>query len=61
LKTYRRHAILVIVVLAAFIAPPDITSQLIIAFPLYLLYELSITISARVLKQEKEKAVQEWS
>ncbi|WP_245759908.1 twin-arginine translocase subunit TatC [Thermoflavifilum thermophilum] len=61
LKTYRRHAILVIVILAAFIAPPDITSQLIIAFPLYLLYELSITISARVLKQEKEKAVEEWS
>jgi sec-independent protein translocase protein TatC len=61
LKTYRRHAILVIVVLAAFIAPPDITSQLIIAFPLYLLYELSISISARVLKQEKEKAIQEWS
>ncbi|MCL6523468.1 MAG: twin-arginine translocase subunit TatC [Thermoflavifilum sp.] len=59
MKTYRRHAILVIVVLAAFIAPPDITSQLIIAFPLYLLYELSIGISARVIKQEK--AAQEWS
>jgi sec-independent protein translocase protein TatC len=61
LKSYRKEAILVIVILAAFITPPDVTSQLIVSVPLYLLFELSITISARVLKQKQEQEAKEWS
>lgn len=61
LKRYRRHAILVIVIIAAFIAPPDMTSQVIISLPLYLLFELSILISARVMRQKAEQDKKEWS
>jgi sec-independent protein translocase protein TatC len=57
LKKYRRHAILVIVILAAIITPPDVFSQLLVCFPLLALYEVGIVISKRVMKQkEKEHA-----
>lgn len=39
---YRRHAFIFIVVIAAIITPPDILTLIIVAFPLYLLYEVSI-------------------
>jgi len=65
LRTYRRHAIVVILVLAAVITPPDVIDQLIVFTPLYLLYEISIYVSARALKGMEEKEnqpdVEEWS
>ncbi len=52
MRTYRRHAVVVILIVAAVITPsPDITSQLLVAFPLYILYEVSIIISAREEKR----------
>jgi sec-independent protein translocase protein TatC len=48
LKKYRRHALVVVLILAAIITPPDVTSQILVAFPLLLLYEISIVISKRV-------------
>ncbi|HUR11876.1 MAG TPA: twin-arginine translocase subunit TatC [Flavitalea sp.] len=55
LKTYRKYAFLVILIVAAVITPsPDWTSQLIVTLPLVLLYELSIFISARVYKRDAE-------
>ena len=63
LRKYRKHAIIIILILAAIITPPDPLSQTIIAVPLYLLYEISILISAielrRKLKYEEELARQE--
>ncbi|MGX9987053.1 twin-arginine translocase subunit TatC [Soonwooa purpurea] len=57
LKTYRRHAIVLIMVVAAIITPADVLSMLAAAFPLLLLYEFSIFISKYVFnKQEKEKS-----
>lgn len=55
LKTYRKYAFVVILVVAAVITPsPDWMSQLIVCIPLILLYELSIFISNRVyVAQEK--------
>lgn len=53
LRTYRRHALVVIIILAAVITPPDVTSQMILSMPLYALYEVSILISARVAKQRE--------
>lgn len=48
LKNYRRHAILVIVVISAILTPsPDVFSQVIVALPIYLLYEVSIGLAAR--------------
>lgn len=57
LRTYRRHAIIVILIVAAVITPPDVVSQTIVAIPLYLLYEVSILVSARV-QRKREKALQ---
>lgn len=51
MKKYRRHALVIILVLAAIITPPDITSQLILAFPLVLLYEISIIVSQKVTRK----------
>lgn len=51
LKTYRRHAIVLIMVVAAIITPADVFSMLAAAFPLLLLYEFSIFLSNRVYKR----------
>ncbi len=48
LRTYRRHAYVGILVVAAIITPPDVTSQLIVSIPLIGLYELSILMAARI-------------
>lgn len=53
LKTYRRHAMVVILIVAAIITPsPDVTSQIMVAIPLFVLYEISIKVSAVVLKNK---------
>jgi sec-independent protein translocase protein TatC len=54
MRKYRKHAIVVIFILAAIITPPDVFSQTLVAVPLLILYEVSILISGRVMKQ-KEK------
>jgi sec-independent protein translocase protein TatC len=51
MKTYRRHAYLLILVLSGVVTPsPDIISQVLVSIPLVILYELSIGVSARVEK-----------
>ena len=56
LKTYRRHAIVLIMVVAAIITPADVLSMMAAALPLLLLYEFSILMSKYVFnKLEKEK------
>jgi sec-independent protein translocase protein TatC len=45
MRYYRRHSIIVIMILSSFITPPDPVSMLIMAFPLILLYEISIGVS----------------
>jgi len=50
---YRKHAIVVILILAAVITPPDVISQVIVTIPIYLLFEVSILVAKRVVKQEK--------
>jgi len=52
MRQYRKHAIVVIFILAAIITPPDIFSQTLVAVPLLILYEVSIFISAGVMKQK---------
>lgn len=51
LKTYRKIAIVVILIVSAIITPPDVMTQLLISFPLYGLYEASIFIVGRVEKK----------
>lgn len=53
MRTYRRHAIVVILILAAVITPTsDANTMLLVAMPLYVLYEMSIIVSARVIKNK---------
>jgi sec-independent protein translocase protein TatC len=59
LVKYRRHAIVFIVILAAIITPPDAITQMMIAIPLYLLYEVSIIVTKRIDKEKKEKEERE--
>ena len=53
MRVYRKHAMVLTLVLSAIITPPDITSQILVSFPLVLLYELGIKISSRVIKNQK--------
>lgn len=55
MRKYRRHAIVFCLVLAALLTPPDPVSQILIAIPLTLLYELSIWVSKVSLRKRKEK------
>ena len=55
LKTYRRHAIVLIMVVAAIITPADVLSMLAAALPLLLLYELSILMSSFVYKKNQKQ------
>ncbi len=60
LRTYRKYAYVIILIISAVITPsPDWTSQTIVAVPLVILYEISIFISARVVKQQKLEE-KEW-
>lgn len=56
MRTYRRHAIVIILIIAAILTPsPDPVNQMIFASPLYVLYEISILISAMVARREKKE------
>ena len=64
LKKYRKHALVVVLILAAIITPPDIASQVIVAIPILILYEISITVSRRVIKKQQKnvtKRLQEFN
>lgn len=54
LRTYRKYAYVAILLIAAIITPsPDWMSQAIVSFPLFVLYEISIVISARVVRENR--------
>ena len=54
MRKYRRHAIVIILVFAAIMTPPDIISQILVALPVLLLYNISIRISKRVLRNQEK-------
>lgn len=61
LRKVRKYSIIIILIVAAVITPgPDVISQLTVALPLYLLYEISILLTK---KEEKKRAQEdkEWS
>jgi sec-independent protein translocase protein TatC len=61
LRATRKYAVVIILIVAAFITPsPDWMSQLIVFIPLFLLYELSILVSARVFKKLEKDQDKEW-
>lgn len=50
LRKYRKHAIVGVLIIAAAITPPDLISQIIVAIPIVILYEIGILVSVRVEK-----------
>ncbi|WP_347372852.1 twin-arginine translocase subunit TatC [Aequorivita sp. Q41] len=52
LRKYRKFALIIVLVLSAVITPPDIVSQIIVAIPIIILYEVSIHISKIVIKNQ---------
>jgi len=56
---YRRHSLVVVLALSAIITPPDVFSQILVAFPLMFLYEVGIKISKRIVKKEQLLAKQQ--
>ncbi len=55
MKTYRRHAYVVMLLLSAIITPPDVFSQIMVCVPLIFLYEVGIVISRRVVRQRERE------
>jgi len=55
LKKYRKIALVIVLILSAIITPPDITSQIVVAIPVLILYQISIYISKVVVKREEKK------
>ena len=56
LKEYRKYALVLVLILAAVITPPDIISQVIVAIPMVILYEVSIKISKFIVKKQQKAA-----
>lgn len=55
LKKYRKIALVVVLILSAIITPPDVASQIVVAIPVLILYQVSIYISKVVIKREAKK------
>ena len=62
LKQSRKYAIVLIFVVAGIITPgPDLISQISVALPLLLLYEVSIVLTKRVEAEKAKEELEEWS
>ena len=56
LRKYRKYSLVLVLILSAIITPPDIASQIVVAVPILILYEISIYISKAVVKKQAKKA-----
>ncbi|WP_417238741.1 twin-arginine translocase subunit TatC [Bizionia sp.] len=56
LKKYRKFALVIVLIISAIITPPDIASQVIVAIPILLLYQISIYISKIVVRNQARQA-----
>jgi len=54
LRNYRKYAVVIVLIIAAIVTPPDVVSQITVSIPMLIIYEASIFVSAFVVKKEKE-------
>ena len=52
LRKYRKYAIVIVLIVAAIVTPPDVVSQMIVAIPMLIIFELSVIISSIVYKRK---------
>jgi len=55
MRNYRKHAFVLILIVAAIITPPDVITQFLIGMPIFFLYEVSILIAARITKKREKE------
>tara|TARA_R110002049_G_scaffold80907_4_gene205706 strand:- start:697 stop:1536 length:840 start_codon:yes stop_codon:yes gene_type:complete len=55
LKKHRKIALVVVLIVSAVITPPDVASQIVVTIPVLILYQVSIYISKRVIKNEAKR------
>ena len=55
LRKYWKYAVVIILIVAAIVTPPDVVSQLIVAIPMLLIYEVSILLSVLVHKKQRKE------
>ena len=55
LRKYRKYAIVIVLIIAAIVTPPDVVSQITVAIPMLLIYEASIFISVFVMKNKEKQ------
>ncbi len=60
MKKYRKHSLVVILLLSAIITPPDVFSQVLVAVPLIILYEVGIGISRRLIRKQEREAAENY-
>jgi sec-independent protein translocase protein TatC len=60
LRRVRKYAILIMLIVAGIITPPDMLSQIVCTIPLMLLYEISVWLCSRVEKKKKAEEA-EWN
>lgn len=54
MRDYRKHSAVILLIISAIITPADVSTQLLVFVPLYVLYEFSIVVSARVVSNMEE-------
>jgi sec-independent protein translocase protein TatC len=59
MRKYRKHALIIILIVAGIITPPDIFSQIMVTIPMYALFEVSIFVSARIEKERNAREEEE--
>ncbi|MCJ8009210.1 twin-arginine translocase subunit TatC [Lederbergia wuyishanensis] len=59
LSGFRKYAYVVMAIVSAIITPPDFVSQLIVLFPLFILYEIGIALSKFVFQNKERKEIHE--
>lgn len=59
LKKGRPYAIIIILIVSAFITPPDVISQIVLGLPIMLLYEISISIAKFIRKRREARIKRE--
>jgi sec-independent protein translocase protein TatC len=57
LKSYRRYMYVGMFVIAAIFTPPDVVSQLIVAFPLIAFYEIGILVASLITKRQTHRVL----
>jgi sec-independent protein translocase protein TatC len=57
LRKYRKYSVVIVLIIAAIVTPPDVVSQIIVAIPMLLIYEASIFISVFVHKSKLKENV----